>query len=132
VATFSLFVRMLVALGVTLGLLYAVARVARAAQGRGLGRRHERARSPARRPPIEVLARRALSRSSGISIVRVGRRVFVLATAHERVECLGELQPGELEEQLGQSPPGTAGSEDRLPSAWDAAISTLRELTVRR
>lgn len=148
--TFALFLRMLLALGVTLGLLAIVARLARRFQAGG---RRVTASGRSRRlgvrpgPEVEVLSRRPVTKTSSIAVVRVGTRTLVLGATSQNVNLITELDVTELggtdldESRLDKTPPPTitngalpwtGGSGATLPSAWDAAIAHLRERTVRR
>ncbi|HUZ21462.1 MAG TPA: flagellar biosynthetic protein FliO [Acidimicrobiales bacterium] len=149
--TFLLFGRMLLALGLVLGLMFVLSRLARRAQTRGRpGTR--RATGGRTDPRVDVVTRRSLTRSSGIAVVRVGGRYLVVATTPQSINLITELDPAELGEVVADAPvpqsprpsllenlplPRTAGASAAFaaiapPSAWDAFLTTLKERTVRR
>lgn len=141
--TLLLFGRTLLALGVVLGLVWALARLARRAQGgdgqRGRTRPHLPQESR-RGPGISVLARRPLSRTAAVAVVRVGDRDLVVGTTSQSITLLTELaRPGDGDGAVHE-PAGPEASPDtpwmatsrQAPLAWDAVITTLREKSTRR
>jgi flagellar biogenesis protein FliO len=80
-----------------------------------------------------VLGRKSLSRTASVAIVRVGKRDLVVGVTPQSVTLISELPVSELEPagELLVDTPWTAESR-QTPMAWDATISKLRELTVRR
>lgn len=150
-STAELLLRMTVSLAIMGGLLWLVLRVTRSRRGRSLlgvggGGRVE---------PIEVCARRQLTRSAAVYVVRVGARTLMLGVTEGRVEVLAEgdaldatprtgrdaalvaatavglLTTGishDDQEAAGTRAPGaTAPNPTRM-----GVIEALRELTVRR
>lgn len=77
-----------VSLSVVVGLLLLMTRLA--------GRRY-RGRSGS---SVQVLQRQPLSRSSTVTVVKVGGRVLVLGTTEQQVRVLAELDPDELDADL--------------------------------
>ncbi len=139
--------RMFLALGLVLGLLWLFAKLARARQGGKLGRSHSSA--PSGR--IDVVARRSLGRHCSIAVVKVGERTVVLGQTPQQITVLTEIneQPAApLEIVPEPSRPRTLGrfttnrndlmprlapgSGVEAPTAWDAIVDGLREMTVRR
>jgi flagellar protein FliO/FliZ len=79
--------RVLLSLGVVLGLFWAVARMgARRAGGRD-------------RTLLRVRSRQALSRGSSVAVVEVGSRVLVVGVSDAGVRLLTELDPFELDSE---------------------------------
>jgi flagellar protein FliO/FliZ len=131
VSLVALLVRVVVSLGVVLGIMAGAAAVLRR-QGVGGGR------SPRRRPArIEILGRQGLSRSASVTVVRLGDRALVLGVTESSVNLLAEVDPAEIEPEESEGPgaPGTAFPGSGFPpavSAWKAAVENLRARTVRR
>ncbi|WP_188113508.1 flagellar biosynthetic protein FliO [Nocardioides humilatus] len=76
--------QLIASLAVVVGLLLIIAKVS----ARRFG-----ARSGA---TVEVLARQAISRGSGVVVVRVGSRVLVLGSTEQQVSLLTEIDPAEV------------------------------------
>ena len=81
----ELAIRVVVSLGVVLGLFWAVTRLG----SRKLGGRD--------RALVRVRSRQALSRGSSLAVVEVGSRVLVVGVSDAGVRLLTELDPFELE-----------------------------------
>lgn len=126
-----LFGRMLLALAVVLFVVWCCARLARRGQSSPLGRRAGLAGGPR----LEVLGRRSLSRTSSVAVVRVGDRHLVVGVTPQSVSLISEVPATELDpdtpDHQHSDTPWRAESR-QTPMAWDATISKLRELTVRR
>jgi flagellar biosynthetic protein FliO len=125
-----LFGRMLLALCVVLFLVWALSRLARRGQAGGLSKRD----GAPERTRLEVLGRKSLSRTASVAIVRVGGRDLVVGVTPQSVTLISEVQTPEPEPAGGEllvDTPWRAESR-QTPMAWDATISKLRELTVRR
>jgi flagellar biogenesis protein FliO len=145
-STAELLLRMVVALALMGGMLWGVVRVARSRRGSSLlgvvaGSRVEH---------LEVVARRQLSRSSSVALVRCGPRVLLLGVADTGLQVLAEG------DELGEPAPVPTVRADpvdvvddganidgevartRLPGASGpgptrtGVVDALRELTVRR
>ena len=139
------FGRMLLALGLVLGLLWLFAKFGRGRQGKGGGRWMPRA-DAAR---IEVLDRRSLGRHSSIAVVRAAGRIVVVGQTPQQISVLLDADPEPAVpdgEGVGGETPvigGPSTEEDMLmpglastigvdtPKAWDAFLERLREMTVR-
>jgi flagellar protein FliO/FliZ len=137
----ALLVRVVVSLGVVLVVMWGAATVLRrsgvagtAATGRRGGKRTA---------PLEVIARRGLSRGASVMVVRLGGRALVLGVTEQNVSVLAEVDPAELDapgldpgaddHDAGSSDARTAGpgiGSGSLP--WKVALEQLRERTVRR
>jgi flagellar protein FliO/FliZ len=106
----ELVIRVVVSLGVVLGLFWAVTRLG----ARKLGGRD--------RALVRVRSRQALSRGSSLAVVEVGSRVLVVGVSDAGVRLLTELDPFELEtdaSDLTELP--AAGLADELPVAASTA-----------
>ncbi|MCU1492033.1 MAG: hypothetical protein JWM85_3438, partial [Acidimicrobiaceae bacterium] len=108
---------------------------------------------------IEVLQRRALSKTSAIFLVNAGGRLLVLGSSAQSVQLLADLGEGHPDEDAEDPFDAAAllGIPDTVPAdyasyldtkrsprtaapalpagsatAWEAIMTTLRERTVRR
>jgi len=127
VSLFSLFLRLVVSLGVVLLLV----RVASGLLQRGGTGRVRRRRGPAE---VEVLLRQPVGRRASISVVRAGQRALVLGVTDHTITLLAEDDPDVLV-PLAPEAPRTASPADgsaAAPSAWTAIVDALRDRTVRR
>jgi len=141
--SFVMFLRVLIALAVVLGLVWGLSRLSRRMQGgpKTQGRLRPE-RNPAEDMRVTVLTRRSLSRTSAIAVVRVGDRNLVIGTTPQNVTLLTELplqkcEVGDDETAAVQVISATSdtpwkATSGQTPQAWDAVISTLRERTTRR
>jgi flagellar protein FliO/FliZ len=132
-STVLMFGRTFLALAIVLGVVWGLSRLMRRAQGGG-GRR--RRSSGAVGTSVNVLARRSLSRTSAIALVRVGDHNLVVGTTPQNITLICEIPTSELDLDEGPPPPPpetpwTALSGQK-PQAWDAVISKLRDMSVRR
>src|ERR1700722_15061401 len=141
------FGRMILALGLVLGLLWLFAKFGRGRQGKGRSRWMPRADAG----KIEVMDRRSLGRHSSIAVVRAAGRIVVVGQTPQQISVLldadqgldasdGNAAGGEApalgsssmtdEEMLMPGLASTAGGD--TPKAWDAFLERRREMTVRR
>jgi flagellar biogenesis protein FliO len=141
------FGRMILALGLVLGLLWLFSKFGRGRQNKGRGRWTPRGDEG----KIEVMDRRSLGRHSSIAVIRAAGRIVVvgqtpqqisvLLDAHRDAAVLGEETAGDqvpapdgypgIGEEM--SVPGLAPTNGAdAPKAWDAFLERLREMTVRR
>jgi flagellar biogenesis protein FliO len=154
------FGRMILAMGLVLGLLWLFSKFGRGRQGKGKGR--SRWMSGADDGKIEVMDRRSLGRHSSIAVVRAAGRIVVVGQTPQQISVLLDTLPDQ--DALGEE---TAGGQDTLldvpsrldgpsrlngptrlndemvlpglaaangadaPKAWDAFLERLREMTVR-
>lgn len=132
-ALFLAFGRMILVLGLVIGLLVVLARFGRKWQG-GAGFGSKSAGH------IEVVSRRSLGKNVSLLVVQVARRTFLVGQSAQQMTMLAELDGAEWSpatQILGQASdqlltPGTArGIGENSPRAWDAFIDYLREMTVR-
>jgi flagellar protein FliO/FliZ len=124
-----LFGRTLLALATVLFLVWGLSRLGR---NRGAaGAKRSGAPGEAR---LELLSRRSLSRTASVVVVRVGERNLVMGVTPQSVTLVTEVAASELEPGVAQLQADTPWRAESgpTPMAWDAAISKLRELTVRR
>lgn len=136
-STFLAFGRMLLVLGLIIGLLVLLAR---------FGRKWQTSPKfgPKSSARIDIVSRRSFGKNTSIAVVQVGRRSFLVGQSAQGMSLLTELDgdewsadtsPSEPEvrERVQLLTPGTVrdiGGE--TPKAWDAFIEHLREITVRR
>jgi flagellar biosynthetic protein FliO len=136
-ATFLAFGRMLLVLGLIIGLLVVLARFGRKWQASP----RFGAKSSAR---IDVVSRRSLGKNISIAVVQVGRRSFLVGQAAQAITLLAELDADEWSTNTTSSESAVRDKDQLLtprtvrdiggetPRAWDAFIDHLREITVRR
>ena len=124
-ATLALFARLLVSLGVVIGLMWFAARVIRR---RGLV-------GPNRRPgvQVELIARRTLGRNASIAIVRAAGQGMVVGVTDNQVTKLADADLSEidLDNAEGQWTAAPTGPVGPMPS-WKAMLEQLRDRTARR
>jgi flagellar biosynthetic protein FliO len=139
--------RMFLALGLVLGLLWLFAKVGRARQSGKLGRPQSAGTSGR----IDVVARRSLGRHCSVAVVKVAGRTVVLGQTPQQITVLTEIDEqtvapldvvpepvrprtlGLLTSNKNDLMPRLApGSGAEAPTAWDAIVDGLREMTVRR
>jgi flagellar protein FliO/FliZ len=142
-ASLLAFGRMIVVLGLIIGLLLLLARFARKRQlGNGLGGLGGRAKRPAGQ--IEVLSRRSLGRHVSLLVVRVADQTLLVGQSSQQMTLLAELngdewvqtdpaakKPSSIDDRL-LAPRMALGAGETSPWAWDACVNRLREMTVRR
>jgi flagellar biogenesis protein FliO len=139
------FGRMVLALGLVLGLLWLFSKFGRGRQGKGRGRWMPRGDEG----KIEVMDRRSLGRHSSIAVVRAAGRIVVIGQTPQQISVLLDAHPdanlrsdetramevSELDESSRVDAmvlPGLAAPHGAdAPKAWDAFLERLRELTVR-
>jgi flagellar protein FliO/FliZ len=141
------FGRMVLALGLVLGLLWLFSKFGRSRQVKSRGRWMPGGVDAGR---IEVMDRRSLGRHSSIAVVRAAGRIVVVGQTPQQISVLldanpdldaigGEAAGGEASVIDDPSKPGeemllpglaaTTGVD--APKAWDAFLERLREMTVR-
>jgi flagellar biogenesis protein FliO len=138
------FGRMILALGLVLGLLWLFSKFGRSRQVKSRGRWMQGADAGR----IEVMDRRSLGRHSSIAVVRAAGRIVVVGQTPQQISVLldadrdpvaagAEVASGETstidgladEELLLPGLASTTGVD--APKAWDAFLERLREMTVR-
>jgi flagellar protein FliO/FliZ len=143
VNTVELIGRMLLALGVVLGVMWLLARWAR----RPAAAKTDRV--------VTVLARQQLSRNSSVAVLKVMDKAYVLGVTDQSVQLLSETELEPIESALTvpqsiaprrRTPPAPKESAPALPSGvrsplagsvlspatWRQMLHAARELTVRR
>lgn len=127
----ELFVRLIVSLGVVVGIMAAAAwMLKRVGTGAGaLGRA-----GTAKRVRIEVLARQQLGRRSSVAVVRTGTRNLVLGITDQHVTLLADAPVDELvvPEEVAPRTVSPVDGPTAVASPWRNLTETLRERTVRR
>lgn len=125
---FELVVRVVLSLGVVLGLFWFVAR----ASSRRLG-------GGGQRSLVKVRSRQSLTRTSSLAVVEVGSRVLVLGVSDGGVRLLTEMDPDELEpvvvvpaqavlETSAEEVSGSWEESEAFAAAYEAAyLSTSTE-----
>ena len=124
-STLALFARLLVSLGVVIGLMWFAARVVRR---RGFG-------SPTRRPGvhIDVIARRTLGRNASIAIVRAGDQGMIVGVTEQNITKLGDADLDQIDLVNGESQwTATPQGPDGPTPSWKAMLDQLRDRTARR
>ena len=126
-STFGMLVRLVLSLGVVLGLMAVAANVMRrtgmGGGAAGLGRR--------RGLPIEVVARHSVGRRSSVALVRAGGKSLVLGVTDHTITVLAETDPDELV-PLNPQNEQPAGTPVAPTAPWTALLENVREKTVRR
>lgn len=118
-SSIAMLARLVVSLGIVLGLMAAVAAVVRrTGAGGGVTRR--------RGLPVEVVARHALGRRSSVALVRAGGKGLVLGVTDHTITVLAETDPDDL---VPEQPAGTPAA---TTTPWTALIESVREKTARR
>jgi len=121
--SFLVVLRVVLSLGVVLGLLAAAAKFA--------GRRGLATAGPRAVAKVEVVARHGLGRNSSVVVVRAMERALVLGVTETSVTLLADADAGVLVVDEPVAPGAPPGMVDR-PSAWKVALEQVRERTVRR
>jgi flagellar biosynthetic protein FliO len=126
-STLALFARLLVSLGVVIGLMWLAARVVRR---RGLGGYGNAPRGPG--VQIDIVARRTLGRNASIAVVRAGDQAMILGVTDQHVTKLADadLDAIDLGSAEGQWTAPTQGPDGPTPS-WKAMLDQMRERTAR-
>jgi flagellar biogenesis protein FliO len=141
------FGRMMLALGLVLGLLWLFSKFGRSRQLKSRGRWVQGGVDASR---IEVMDRRSLGRHSSIAVVRAAGRIVVVGQTPQQISVLLDTDPntdalaGEVAEISSSATATPSGTDEELllpglaattgadaPKAWDAFLERLREMTVR-
>jgi flagellar biosynthetic protein FliO len=126
VSVVSLLFRVVVSLGVVIGLLWLAARVL------GQGKLTSGLRS--RTTPIEVLARHSVGRRASVTLVRTAGRGLVLGVTDSTVTVLADMPADDLVVEPPEAPrtASPVGASAPAPSAWKAILDAVRDKTARR
>ena len=126
----ELLLRLVVSLGVVVGLMVVAARVARR-----YGRIGGLPVAGGRRAPsvrIEVLARQPLGRTGSIAVVRAGGRDLILGVTEAQITVLAEADPLALALDESDPEPARNAAAGSSKPAWMATLEALRDRTARR
>ena len=140
VSVFALLARLVVSLGVVLGLMWVAAKLLQRQSGGG------RALRAARPLPIQVLARHSLGKNSSVAVVHAAGKALIVGVTDTQVTLLGEGDIDALIPPVEEEDPATtitAAARTRPPwavpssgaaafSPWTAMLETLRDRTARR
>ncbi len=125
-STAMLFVRLIMSLGVVIGLMWIAANVLRK---RGIA--GTAGRGGVRGPNLEMVARKPLGRNASIAVVRIGERSLVVGITEHQVTNLGEIDGAEIE--LDEDNTWTVSSgANGSGSAWKTMLEQMRNRTARR
>ncbi|MBW8826842.1 MAG: flagellar biosynthetic protein FliO [Acidobacteria bacterium] len=130
-----LFARLLVSLGVVLGLMWAIGRVLRARGFGGVSKPNA---------AIEVVARQSVNRTSSIALVRAAGKALIVSINESQISLLAEVDPAEIDgpvnttvtttltglEAHRTAPRGSASPRSSSPRK--TLLEVARERTVRR
>jgi flagellar protein FliO/FliZ len=125
-SAFALVLRLVLSMAVVLGLMWVAGRILRNRSGMT-------GKATGGRQAIEVLARRGLSKTASVAVVRAGGRTLVLGVTDATITLLGDADADAIDELTG-----TADEPSRPPAtnyagpSWRGVVETLRERTVRR
>ena len=125
-STIGLFMRLILSLGIVIGLMWAAAHVLRR---RGLA---PAARRGQRNLQVELLARKALARNASIAVVRVAGRSMIVGVTDHNITKLDDADVEEIDlEQAGANWTTPQGSMGPAPT-WKTMLEQWRNRTVRR
>ncbi len=142
----GLIVRLVLSLGVVIGLLLAAAAVVRRRAGFGL----LKGLGGGGKTKLDVLGRSSLGRSASVAVVRFGERAVLVGVTDERVSVLAEAPVAEVvapepvaatSEVLDLDEIATGRQWTALPGgvvaprpgpSWKGVVDAMRERTVRR
>ena len=128
-STLALFARLIVSLGVVIGLMWFAARVVRRRGIGGAGGGNSN-----RRPgvQVDVLARRTLGRNASIAVVRTGQQAIVIGVTDHMVTKLADADLTEIElgNAEGQWTAPSQGPTGPTPP-WKSMLDQLRDRTAR-
>ena len=139
VSVVALFARLVVSLGVVLGLMWVAARLLARQSGGRLSR-------TSRPVPIQVVARSSLGKNTSVAVVTAAGKALIVGVTDSSVTLLGEGDIDALVEHDEEDPATTitAAARTRSPwahpgspgaaafSPWTAMLDHLRDRTVRR
>ena len=125
-STLMLFVRLILSLGVVIGLMWIAANVLRK---RGIAGTSSSKRT-ARGPEVELVARKPLGRNASIVVVRVGDRSMLVGVTDQRVTNLGDVEFADVELYEDNTWTVSSGANGSA-SAWTTMLDQLRNRTAR-
>ena len=127
---FELFARLVLSLGIVIGLMWIAARVLHKrgfAVGTGGG-----GRKPGRNVQVELLARRSLGKNTSIAVVRVGERSMIVGVTDHNVTKLDDAELDEIDVLDGSTNWTVPAGASSPGTAWKTMLEQLRARTVRR
>lgn len=122
-STVGMVLRLGISMLVVVGLMWLAARGLRGRAGGRTGR-------PGRSQPIELVARRGLSKGASVAVVRAGGRTLLLGVTDAHVTLLADSD--DLAVVDLPDGPGQAADPPLAPATWRGGLAALRERTVRR
>jgi flagellar protein FliO/FliZ len=129
-STLMMFLRLIMSLAVVIGLMWIAANVVRKRGFAGIGslRGPRGQRGP--QMEVELVARKPLSKTASIAVVRIGGRSLVVGVTDHQVTNLGEVVNAEID--LREDNTWTVSSGANSPaSAWKTMLDQMRNRTVR-
>lgn len=130
-STLMMFVRLLMSLAVVIGLMWVAANVVRKRGFTGAGLQRQPRGQQGPQIDVELVARKPLSKTASIAVVRIGNRSVVVGVTDHQVTNLGELRTTEIdlrEDSIRTLPSGATASP---ASAWKTMLDQMRNRTVR-
>ena len=124
-STVGMVLRLAISMAVVIGLMWLAARGLRN-RGAGLAGR------PGRSQPIELLARRGLTKGASVAVVRAGGRTLLLGVTDAQITLLGESDDLVPAPGPGGPAPGDLGGPGPAGTSLRSTLESLRERTVRR
>lgn len=122
VSVAALLLRLALSLGVVVGLMAALARVARGRLGRTTGRGADPALQ------LQVLARQAIGKNASVLLVRSGDKGLLLGVTEHNVSLIRET---ELASAVDAAPTASPRAMTLTPP-WSTIVQRARDVTVRR
>jgi flagellar protein FliO/FliZ len=124
-----MFARLIVSLGVVIGLMWVAANVMRK---RGLAPGSSRRNM--RGVEVELLARKPLGRNASVAVIRVGERSMVIGVTDHYVTKLDDADVMEidLEDGANWTAPPSGPPNPGPSSAWKMMLDQMRARTARR
>lgn len=123
VSVIGLLGRMVVSLAVVVGLMYAVAKVARKRLGVGTV-------GMPKAQQLQLVARQTLGKGAAVAAVRSGDRLLLLGVTEQNVSLLSESDL--LVEDLVENPETERANVALKPPNWADLLDRARALTARR
>jgi flagellar protein FliO/FliZ len=130
-STLMMFVRLLLSLSVVIGLMWVAATVVRKRgfTGHGLQRRPRGQQGP--QVEVELVARKPLSKSASIAVVKIGGRSVVVGVTDHQITNLGEIFTADIDLREDNIRTLSSGATASPASAWKTMLDQMRNRTVR-
>jgi flagellar protein FliO/FliZ len=131
-STLMMFVRLLMSLGVVIGLMWVAATVVRKRgfTGNGMQRRPRGQKGP--QVEVELVARKPLSKTASIAVVKIGGRSVVVGVTDHQITNLGEIRSTEIDLREDNIRTLSSGAIESPASPWKTMLDQIRDRTVRR